>query len=283
MLRPLLRPLLVPPLRVPTALPVRSFSLRDLFRNGEQGGWWDPSDFSTMFQDSAGTIPVTAAGQPVGLIRDKSGRGNHALQATAASRPVLQQDASGFYYLSFDGVDDWLATAGSVDLSTTNKLTVVAGAKKQSDAAFALLTELTVNSGTTDGGFGILLPNSVAPNYASFLARGTGAANNRVAQGAALAAPVSLVMSCAFDLSAALSTDQIVPRINGATPSPLTAGSATTVGSFANAQLFIGRRAGSSASLNGGIYGLAIRGAASTAAQIAQTERHVGSRMGIAL
>ena len=60
-----------------------------LFSAGEQGVWYDPSDFSTMFQDAAGTIPVTAVGQPVGRILDKSGRGNHATQTTAASRPIL--------------------------------------------------------------------------------------------------------------------------------------------------------------------------------------------------
>lgn len=42
-----------------------------LFENNEQGLWYDTSDFSTMFQDSAGTTPVTAGEQPVGLILDK--------------------------------------------------------------------------------------------------------------------------------------------------------------------------------------------------------------------
>ena len=43
-----------------------------LFAAGEQGAWYDPSDFSTMFQDSVGTTPVTAVEQPVGLLLDKS-------------------------------------------------------------------------------------------------------------------------------------------------------------------------------------------------------------------
>ena len=50
----------------------------DLFLLGEQGAWYDPSDLTTMFQDAAGTTPVTAAEQPVGLILDKhqsDGRG----------------------------------------------------------------------------------------------------------------------------------------------------------------------------------------------------------------
>jgi len=48
------------------------FSPLSLFAAGEVGAWYDPSDLSTMFQDSAGTTSVTAAGQPVGLILDKS-------------------------------------------------------------------------------------------------------------------------------------------------------------------------------------------------------------------
>ena len=66
-----------------------AFSPAMLFGSGEQGVWYDPSDFSTLFQDSAGTTPVTAVEQPVGKILDKSGRGNHATQATSASRPLL--------------------------------------------------------------------------------------------------------------------------------------------------------------------------------------------------
>ena len=46
--------------------------IKKLFKNGEQGFFYDPNDLSTMFQDSSGTIPVTAVGQPVGLVLDKS-------------------------------------------------------------------------------------------------------------------------------------------------------------------------------------------------------------------
>lgn len=53
---------------------VRSITaaIRALFANGEQGWWYDPSDLSTLYQDAAGTTPVTAMEQFVGLILDKS-------------------------------------------------------------------------------------------------------------------------------------------------------------------------------------------------------------------
>ena len=53
------------------------------------GAWFDPSDLSTLYQDVAGTIPVTAVEQPVGKMLDKSGNGNHATQSITASRPKL--------------------------------------------------------------------------------------------------------------------------------------------------------------------------------------------------
>lgn len=53
------------------------------------GAMLDPSDMTTMYQDAAGTTTVTAVEQPVGLILDKSGNGNHATQSVTASRPTL--------------------------------------------------------------------------------------------------------------------------------------------------------------------------------------------------
>lgn len=45
---------------------------RELFANGEQGLWLDPSRLSTVYQDSNGVTPCTAAGDPVGLVLDQS-------------------------------------------------------------------------------------------------------------------------------------------------------------------------------------------------------------------
>jgi hypothetical protein len=65
-----------------------AFSPASLFTTGEPGAWYDPSDLTTLFQDSAGTTPVTTPGQSVGRMLDKSGRGNHATQSNAAQRPT---------------------------------------------------------------------------------------------------------------------------------------------------------------------------------------------------
>jgi len=83
------------------------WSVLFLFANGEQGAWYDPSDLSTLFQDSAGTIPVTADGDPIGLMLDKSGNGNHASQSVSAKRMVYGTD--GFlHWIASQGLNEFL-------------------------------------------------------------------------------------------------------------------------------------------------------------------------------
>lgn len=76
------------------------------------GVWYDPSDLSSMFQDSTGTTPAVVD-SPVGRINDKSGNGKHAIQATSANRPILRQ-SGGLYWLESDGVNDSMAVAFTV-------------------------------------------------------------------------------------------------------------------------------------------------------------------------
>ena len=89
-----------------------AWSTQSLFKASEQGVFFDPSDLSTMFQDATGTTPVTADGQPVGLILDKSK--GLVLGSTLNSNS------------SFDsGMSSWSAMAnGTVDTSVSGQVTV---------------------------------------------------------------------------------------------------------------------------------------------------------------
>lgn len=94
-------------------------AVSSLFSNNEQGVWFDPSDLSTLFQDSAGTTPVTAVEQPVGRILDKSGRGKHATQSTTPARPVLSRRVNLFTESEFrNGVTDATTRGGLISAST---------------------------------------------------------------------------------------------------------------------------------------------------------------------
>lgn len=61
----------------------------------------------------------------IGLIRDSSGNGNDATQTTAASKPKLQQDANGYYYLEFDGADDTLSLGNLVHGNASTYITSI--------------------------------------------------------------------------------------------------------------------------------------------------------------
>jgi hypothetical protein len=237
-----------------------------LFAAGEQGAWYDPSDLSTLFQDSAGTVPVTAVEQPVGLILDKSGRGNHATQATATSRPVLQQDASGRYYLSFDGVDDFLQTS-SINFTSTDKMTVFAGVRKLLDSSIGFIAELSVNSSSNSGVFSL----SVSSNTYNWRSRGTESADTGFT---GVSAPSTNVITGIGDIPAPISA----ARNNGALLGSVTTTQGT--GNYGNYQLYIGRRAGIQYPFNGRIYGLIVRGAQSTEQQITSTENWINQRTG---
>jgi hypothetical protein len=77
-----------------------------LFAQDQQGDGPKPK---YLFQDAAGTVLVTADGDPVGYMQDLSGNGNHATQSTSADRPLYQTDGS-LHWLQFDGAGDSLDT-----------------------------------------------------------------------------------------------------------------------------------------------------------------------------
>lgn len=72
--------------------------------------WYDPSDRSTLWQDLGRTVPVTANGQPVAVMTDKSGNGFDLSQPAAAARPIYHTNGI-LHWLSYDGIDDTLGCA----------------------------------------------------------------------------------------------------------------------------------------------------------------------------
>lgn len=248
----------------------------DLFNTGEQGAWYDPSDITTLFQDSAGTTPVTAIGQSVGLMLDKSGRGNHASQTTAGNRPVLQQESDGRLYLAFDGATSnrWLQTA-AINFTGTNKVTVFAGLQKLSDAALGLVVELSTNASTVNGGFYLTAPRANAAAGYQFASRGTLAVLATTPNN--YAAPITNVLTGSADISA----DIARLRVNGVQAASSTADQGT--GNYGNHVMYIGRRGGTTLPFNGRLYGLIVRGAESTAEQIAEGEKWLAQKTGVIL
>lgn len=115
-----------------------------LFAGSEAGGWYDPSDLSTVWQDSARTT-AGAVDSPVGALDDKSGNGNHLLQASATLRPILRQSGS-LYYLERDGSDDAMATDANLTLQAGWTLAAAGSFSAGADTTTASLMALEVSS-----------------------------------------------------------------------------------------------------------------------------------------
>jgi hypothetical protein len=417
----------------------KSYSPLDLFSVGEQGAWYDPSDITTLFQDTAGTTPVTATGQSVARINDKSGRGNHATQATLANRPiygvhpfggrrnlltfteqfdnaawskvvgatvsantavapdgtttadtisfnttngnrveqsggtaingetltvsmwlkgtgtinlnvgtdtgvggvgettitltsswvrystsvtfssptgsrramvvwrtgntatsvdvwgaqieagstatpyqrvtdrynVTEAGVSSVSYLFFDGVNDSLATP-SINFTSTDKMTVFAGVRKLSDAAIAILTELSSSVGSNAGSFYIAAPESTSEKNFTFASRGSVLPGSPVKTGE-LAAPYSAVLGGIANISG----DSMLIRVNGTQAATSSADQGT--GTYGNYPLFIGARNSASLFFSGHLYSLIVRGAQSNTGQISAAEAWVANKTGVTI
>lgn len=245
--------------------------IKSIFATGEQGFAYDPNDLTTLFQDAAGTIPVTAAGQPVGLMIDKSGRNNHAFQTVSASRPVLQRNATtGAYYLAFDGADDFLVT-NNIDFTMTDKVSLFVGVLKLRDTDTSSVVELSSNPNNVSGS--VALASLSTQNY-QITSRGSISSFRRSSVNSA-------PFSCVIATKSAISADVNNMRVNG-----LDQGTTSTdqgTGNYGNYQMYIGRRGGLSLPFSGHLYGLIGVGRLTTDGETLAVERELAKQTGVVL
>lgn len=249
-----------------------------LFASGIQGFWLDTSDATSLFQDSAATVPVTNIGQPIGAIRDKSGRGNHFQQTIAANRPTVQLDSAGFLNAVLDGVNDCWSSVITLNLAAADKVTVVVGVTKTSDAAPAIISEHSADYNLNSRTFYLAAPAGAGTNDFVAGARGSaGVVAGLVATVAGKAAPVSGVLTAIHDIVG----DSSILRFNSVASAAAVADKG--IGTFGDFFHFIGARNGAAFPLSGCIYQVIVINGLLTDADLALTEKFVGAKMGIGL
>lgn len=238
-----------------------------------QGVWFDASDLSTMFQDAAGTVAVTAPGDPVGKWLDKSGNGNHATQATAASRPTYRVAANGYPYLDFDGANDFMVT-GNIIFTVPQMMASVGLLVDPTKITAGVAIELSADFNSNQGSFAITAPSSTADHgygltgTTSIVAR----VNNVV--------PGDDVLTGLFDISQATKELELIPRLSGQVMTNITWSGAANAGTgnFGTYPLYIGARGGATTFFKGRIYQIIVRGGLSTATEIYQTEAFLDAK-----
>lgn len=328
-------------------------NVEEALRINEAVGY-DPSKCA-IFQDSAGTLPVTAMEQPIGYIKDLSGNDNHFVQpSNTASRPIVSRrvnlltatetlatqnvatlaashvltfsgtgsvtlsgTATGTYsagthtvtttagtltvtvsgsvtnadlrlsidanlppyqrvtsstdydevgfpaYARFDGLDDWLETGGTVDMTSTDEVTVIAGVTKLSDAAAGVVVESSVDSGSNNGTILLLGPGGTGLPTWLYRSRGTSFSQGSIQP---IPAPDKAVITGLSKIS----TDFLRGRRNGVIGFTVSADQGT--GNYGAHKFYMGRRGGASNPFNGRIYGVTVIGKLLTGSQLAAAE-----------
>jgi hypothetical protein len=194
-----------------------------------------------------------------------------AYQKVGLTSDVTESGKRDCWGLLFDGSDDSLITA-SVDFSATDKMTVMAGVRKNVDTAIQCLYELGTSVSDTNGTFAALPAYDGGASFGAYWwigSRGTVFSSARTT--ATFAAPQTVVHTALHNIA----TDQNEIRINGS--SAATSAGDQGTGNYANAILYIGSRSGS-LRFNGLIYTLIVRGATTPTSTIADFERNLLAR-----
>lgn len=203
--------------------------------------------------------------------------GNHAYQATSASRPILRQNANtGANYLEFDGSDDFLVTS-SIDFTATDKISLFTGVRKLSDAT-QIIAELSENYNIYVGS--CCFAAGTDEIYTGYTTTSRGSICSSVGQTASsftYEAPDSAVLSAKHDISGSLSSI----RRNGVVGVDGTENKGT--GNFGNYPIYIGRRGGTALPFYGHIYSLIGVGRLTTESETAAIEKELAKRTGVTL
>ncbi len=144
--------------------PITATAYTDAFAPASVSGlvaWYDFSDASTLYTD-AGTTRVSADGDAIYQVNDKSGNANNLTQTTAADRPQFKTGIlAGRPLARFDATSDFLSTPTS--LAHKHFFVVV----KYSAATFASYDGLL--TGATAAGADVILIGDGAGGQTIFL------------------------------------------------------------------------------------------------------------------
>lgn len=199
-------------------------------------------------------------------------------------------DWQGFpLWIKHDGVDDWLQT-GNIDFTAYDKVTVVVGVHKASDAATGILAELSTNNSGNNGTFRFTVPQGAAATYGMALrgdnAAGGGAAGDALLTISGFTAPRSDVLSFVLDISKSGAANEISARANGVANAGATSGLTDSGGgNFGNYPLYLGRRGGTTLPFNGQwsvLVGVATASPLATTT-IQSAERKAASKTGVTI
>jgi hypothetical protein len=186
-----------------------------------------------------------------------------AYQRVTTAFDVTEAGQRDCYGVRGDGIDDGYATAGNVDFTGTNRVTVFAALRKRSDATRGIFFEHTTNTGNNSGGFVVNAPSGALNDYGFFSASTSG---NIVITFGSTNPPVAVVTG-----QASILEDILTIRLNGTQVGSSSADQGS--GTYANAVMHLFRRGGTTFPFNGDLYALIVAGGSYPLSTIQRVER----------
>ena len=199
-----------------------------------------PLEYGSMFQDRAGTTPVTAPGQLVGHCLDAGPGGYHATAISDAARGVFRE-VDGIRYIEYNGVNTAYSTP-ALPAPLVDKAQVFAGQRKDGASSS---NRAIINQNLQDSpSFSLRAPDFLGNNYGLFF-RGSGAIQ-AISSLNTFPPPHIGVLSGIIDLSGSA-----VLRVNGAQIATVISNSVVNFGAF---PLFLGSFSNNTGFFNGRHY-----------------------------
>jgi hypothetical protein len=186
-----------------------------------------------------------------------------AYQRVTTAFDVTESGQRDCFGVRADGTDDFYTTAGNVDFTGTNKVTVFAALRKLSDATRGIFFEHTTNSILNSGGFNLNAPSGSLNDYGFFSVSTSGSV---VTTSSSTNPPVAVVTGQASILEDILSI-----RLNGTQVGSNSADQGS--GTYANAVMHLFRRGGTTLPFNGNLYALIVAGGSYPLSTIQRVER----------
>lgn len=270
------------------------WSPASLFQAGDIGVWYDPSDLTAQFQDSAGTTPVTADGQSVGLVLDKwqwGGKstaqmlalygtsdplalpGNHLIQPVEASKPKYKT-AGGLHWWLFDGSNDGWYTVSTFAWGSDKAAFAGGLSRGTAPGVLQVFVEFSPSAPENVGGWSVLEDVSNSVPWGTY-AKGTAALS--LSQLSKITGPINTFESIvgAMDIAGDLSRiwKSGVQGIDGAGDKG--------AGNFGTFRLYVGRRNNATFPANCLISDIVARNRLWTAQERASLDTYIAVRAGI--
>lgn len=203
--------------------------------------------------------------------------------ATTLEVNVQPTTGDGTFSYTGDGTSGILVAGAQLELGSTatafqdvgtDKMTVVTGVRKLSDASTGIMAEISANATANNGSFVLGVLGPATPYFTG----STGTVYQPASTSSTTySAPVTNVVTGQYDIAA----PSVILRANATQIASNTASQGT--GTYGTYVLFIARRNNASLPFNGRLYQLIVRGAQTDTATVQQTERFVAGKTGVTL